>query len=394
MLEQLEKYRLLEEVGHGGMAVVYRGVDTALDREVAVKVLHPHLANQPESKQRFHREAQAVAKLHHDNILEIYDYSGMDSGRSYIVTEFIHGQTLKEFLRHRPISHPEIAVMIVLEVSEALNHAHSFGVIHRDIKPENIMIREDGRVKLTDFGIAHIVDVHGLTVTGQLLGSPAYMCPELVEGRPLDFRSDLFSLGTLLYQLATGKLPFSGKNAHEILKRIVEGKFQAPEVANPIVGPELGKVIRKTLAHSPQERYGSVSELQNDLRKFLDDVEVEDPREELKEYFRDPTAYGLAFQDRAVKALTARGKAALRQGHTQQAVSTSIACSVPTPKPSRCAAYCHHRQATPSVASGWRYGRRSNPVRCGLVASATLATQCGRTFDYGCSPCERKATKG
>lgn len=179
---QLQKYKLLEEVGQGGMAVVYRGIDTTLNREVAIKILHPHLAKEEESKQRFQREAQAVAKLHHDNILEIYDYSGESSNESYIVTEFIHGVTLMDFLARHPISHPEIAAMIICEVCLALAHAHNFSVIHRDIKPENIMIRQDGRVKLMDFGIAQMVDLHKLTVTGQLLGSPAYMSPELVQG--------------------------------------------------------------------------------------------------------------------------------------------------------------------------------------------------------------------
>ena len=150
----LQKYTLLEEVGQGGMAVVYRGLDTNLNREVAVKILHPHLAKDQESKQRFQREAHAVAKLRHDNILEIYDYSGLASDESYIVTEFIHGSTLKAFLSKTPMVHAEIAAMVIIEVCKALDHAHELNIIHRDIKPENIMIRADGRIKLTDFGIS------------------------------------------------------------------------------------------------------------------------------------------------------------------------------------------------------------------------------------------------
>src|SRR4051812_4484059 len=185
----LSRYKLLEEVGQGGMAVVYKGLDTTLNREVAVKVLHPHLADQPESRARLQREAHAVAKLRHENILEIFDYSGPDSPESYIVTEFIHGTTLKSFMTGHPsaIAFPEVAEMIVSEVAAALEHAHSLGVIHRDVKPENVMIRSDGRIKLMDFGIAQIVDKERMTVTGQLLGSPAYMAPEHVEGKPIDF---------------------------------------------------------------------------------------------------------------------------------------------------------------------------------------------------------------
>jgi predicted Ser/Thr protein kinase len=309
----LVKYKLLEEVGHGGMAVVYRGLDTALNREVAVKILHAHLAEQDESKQRFQREAQAVAKLRHENIIEIYDYSGLDSPESYIVTEFIHGRTLKDFLSKHPISHPEIAAMVIVEICNALAHAHSLGVIHRDIKPENIMIRDDGRVKLTDFGIAQVIDVQRLTVTGQLLGSPAYMAPELVEGKRIDFRADIFSVGTLVYQLATSDLPFKGKNPHEVLKRIAEGRFVDPEVANPIVGGQLARIIRKALAHEPADRYPKIDQLQAELTEFLGMVGITEPRTELAAYFANPVKYSQALQQRVVETLTRKGKDALQQ---------------------------------------------------------------------------------
>ncbi len=318
--QQVEKYKLLEEVGHGGMAVVYRGLDTTLNREVAVKILHSHLAEEEESKQRFHREANAVAKLRHDNIIEIYDYSGIDSEDSYIVTEFIHGQTLREFLNRHPVSHPEIAVMIIVEVCNALKHAHEVGVIHRDIKPENIMIREDGLVKLTDFGIAQVVDVQRLTVTGQLLGSPAYMAPELVEGKPVDTRADVFSVGTLLYQMSTGELPFKGNNAHEVLKRISDGKYVDPEVANPTVGSQLARIIRKTLAHDPDARYLTIEELRGSLEEFLSDVEISDVRKELAEYFSSPKDYSKGLQERVVESLTRRGTQALAAKKTPQAL--------------------------------------------------------------------------
>ncbi|MGZ3429900.1 MAG: serine/threonine protein kinase, partial [Polyangia bacterium] len=244
---QLSRYRLLQEVGQGGMAVVYKATDTTLNREVAVKVLHPHLAGQEESRARLQREAHAVAKLRHENILEIFDYSGPDSAESYIVTEFIHGRTLKNFLVDHPLPFPEIAEMIASEVARALEHAHQFGVIHRDVKPENVMIRDDGLIKLTDFGIAQIVDKERMTVTGQLLGSPAYMAPEHVEGRPLDFRTDVFAVGILTYQLATGQLPFRGKNPHEVLKRIAECRFVPANGVNALVGKRLNGVIDKAL---------------------------------------------------------------------------------------------------------------------------------------------------
>ncbi|HEY8926569.1 MAG TPA: serine/threonine-protein kinase, partial [Polyangia bacterium] len=185
------RYRLIEEVGQGGMAIVYRAKDDSLKREVAIKVLHRHLSAEPESKARLEREAQAVAKLRHDNILEIFDYSGADASSSYIVTELIHGETLKQFLARRSIGHPEVASLITAELCGALVHAHGMGIIHRDVKPENVMIRNDGLLKLMDFGIAQVLDLERMTVTGQLLGSPAYMAPELIEGKPLDVRTDV-----------------------------------------------------------------------------------------------------------------------------------------------------------------------------------------------------------
>src|ERR1700747_556450 len=184
-----DRYRLLEEVGQGGMAIVDRGADNTLKREVAIKILHHHRATEPESKARLEREAQAVAKLRHENILEIFDYSGIDSQSAYIVTEFIDGPTLKQWLSDHAITFPEVAALIAAEVGGALVHAHGLGIIHRDVKPENVMIRKDGLLKLMDFGIAQVVDLQRMTVTGQLLGSPAYMAPELIEGKPLDFRT-------------------------------------------------------------------------------------------------------------------------------------------------------------------------------------------------------------
>ena len=240
----LDKYELLERVGQGGMAVVYRGIDRSLKRVVAIKILHKHLSDYQEARDRFEREAQAVAKLRHENILEIFDYSGAQdaeaAGASYIVTEFIDGQTLKQVTTDRPIQFPEIGAMVVLQVCRALAHAHHVGILHRDVKPENIMVRADGVVQLMDFGISHMVHLERLTVPGQLLGSPAYMAPEHVEGRPLDYRTDVFAAGIVLYQLTTGKLPFEGKNPHEVLKRIAECRFVDPRQVNPRSGTGSG----------------------------------------------------------------------------------------------------------------------------------------------------------
>ncbi len=304
----LDKYELLEEVGQGGMAVVYRGLDRSLRREVAVKVLHRHLASHQEARDRFEREAHAVAKLHHENILEIFDFSGNSSSESYIVTEFIEGPTLRQFINDHRIGYPEIGALITAQVCKALTHAHGMGILHRDVKPENIMIGKDGVVKLMDFGIAQMVDLQRMTVTGQLLGSPAYMSPEHVQGNPLDFRTDVFSVGILLYQLVTGELPFQGRNPHEILKRIAECQYKPAHQVNPMVGRELTQIINRALAREPDDRYPDISEMSGALSHYLEDCALGDHPRELGQYFAAPASYELALKARLVDALTRRGR--------------------------------------------------------------------------------------
>jgi tRNA A-37 threonylcarbamoyl transferase component Bud32 len=301
------RYRIIEEVGQGGMAVVYRAHDEKLRREVAVKVLHAHLLAEPESKARLEREARAVAKLNHDGILQIFDYSSEEAAASYIVTEFIDGQTLKQFLSNRRLPVPELAALIVVELGEALTHAHSLGIIHRDIKPENVMVRKDGALKLMDFGVAQVVDLERMTVTGQILGSPAYMAPEVLDGRTLDFRSDVFSVGVMLYQMATGALPFTGKNPHEVLRRVSEGKFADPRTVNRLVSDQLARVIARALARKPEDRFPTIHDMVEELRGYTSDAGLEKPREELRAYLTDLEDYEKALVPRMVSALVASG---------------------------------------------------------------------------------------
>ena len=315
-----ERYRLLREVGQGGMAVVYRAIDETLKREVAIKILHQHLASEPESKARLEREAQSVAKLHHENILEIFDYSGPDSASSYIVTEFIDGQTLTEFIATHPIGYPEVAALVAVEIGGALAHAHAAGIIHRDVKPENVMIRKDGVLKLMDFGIAQVIDLQRMTVTGQLLGSPAYMAPELIEGKPLDFRTDVFAVGIMLYQLATGALPFAGKNPHEVLRRIVEGKFADPRTINKRLADGFARVISRALARRPDDRYATLDGLTADLRAHLVEAGLGDVKREVRGFFADPPAYEAALPARLAAALSATADTALRAGRKGKAI--------------------------------------------------------------------------
>jgi tRNA A-37 threonylcarbamoyl transferase component Bud32 len=301
------RYRIIEEVGQGGMAVVYRAHDEKLRREVAVKVLHAHLLAEPESKARLEREARAVAKLNHDGILQIFDYSSEDAAASYIVTEFIDGQTLKQFLASRKLPVPELAALIVMELGEALGHAHSLGIIHRDLKPENVMVRKDGVLKLMDFGVAQVVDLERMTVTGQILGSPAYMAPEVLDGRTLDFRSDIFSVGVMLYQLATGALPFPGKNPHEVLRKVSEGKFADPRTVNRLVSDQLARVIAKALARKPEDRYATIHAMTDELRAYVADAGLGTAKDELRTFLTEPDEYEKTVIPRMVSSLVASG---------------------------------------------------------------------------------------
>lgn len=315
-----DRYRVIEEVGQGGMAVVYRACDQALGREVAVKVLHAHLLSEGESKARLEREARAVAKLQHDNIVQIYDYSGADSRASFIVTEFIDGQTLRQFLAGGALPLPELAAMCVIEVAAAVAHAHGLGILHRDIKPENVMVRRDGLLKLMDFGVAQVMDMERMTVTGQLIGSPAYMAPELIEGKPVDVRTDVFALGIMLYQLATGKLPFSGRNPHEVFKRITDGRFAPARSHNPLVGVALDRILARALARAPDERYPNVLALVDELRAYTRDAGLGEARVALRAFFLDPPGEVARLRAAMPAALLDAGRAARREGRIARAL--------------------------------------------------------------------------
>jgi serine/threonine-protein kinase len=320
MLKRVEKYEIIGEIGHGGMATVYRARDTRLDREVALKVMHPHLQGSREAKQRFAREAVTVARIRNPAILEIYDYSGEDSEIAFIATELLTGPTLKVFAEQHSDMPAEIAACLALQVARALSAAHAEGIVHRDVKPENVLLHENRGIKLTDFGIAQLVDMQSMPTTGQVLGSPAHMAPEQVEGKECDARSDLFALGTVLYLLATGELPFSGQNAHQVLKRIVDGKFRDPLQVRPAIGNRLASMIRKLLELDPAKRYATAAELERDLLAFVTESGIESPEDAVARYLSDPEGYGATLRAQLVLKLTELGEQAQARGEVPVAL--------------------------------------------------------------------------
>jgi serine/threonine-protein kinase len=320
MLRKIEKYEILDEIGHGGMATVYRARDSRLDRPVALKVLHPHLRGAREARSRFTREAKSVARLRHPNILEIYDNSEEDSDESYIVTELLTGPTLKEFAEATPNIPAEVAACFAIEIARALEHAHTAGIIHRDVKPENVLLHQARCIKLTDFGIAQMVDAQSFTATGQILGSPGHMAPEQVEGKDCDERADIFSLGTVLYYLAVGRLPFFGRNPHQVLRRIMEGDYVDPLRARASIGGRLRGIIVKSLERDPEKRYRNATEIEHDLLAFVGEVGIDDPSELLARYLGDPDAVSEELRATLVGKLTQLGEQASAAGDVPRAL--------------------------------------------------------------------------
>jgi serine/threonine protein kinase len=320
---QIGRYRILEQLGSGGMSVVYKGLDTALDREVAVKVLHPHLAGKDESRRRLAREARAVARLHHPNILEVFDFSAADSQNAYIVTEYIRGRTLRQFLDEGGLEPPELAAMIIHELAAALAHAHEEGVIHRDLKPENVMVREDGVLKLMDFGIAKLLETEErMTVTGALVGSPAHMAPEIIEGLEAGPEADVFSLGIMLYAFVTGRLPFSAPNTTATLKRILDGAYEDPRRRVGALSDELAEIITTCLQRDRRNRYAHAGQLRDALADYLTGLGFPRVNEELASFFADPASYKKAARQRIVAALLERSEHLLAEKRTPRALAS------------------------------------------------------------------------
>ena len=317
---RVEKYEIADVIGHGGMATVYRARDTRLDREVALKVMHPHLQSAREARERFEREALSVARLQHPGILEIYDYSGEESEFSFIATELLTGPTLRKFADEHPEIPAEIAACFIIAVTRALKVAHAEGIIHRDVKPENVLLHRNREVKLTDFGIAQLRDAQSMTSTGQVLGSPGHMSPEQIEGKESTERSDLFSLGTVLFLLATGRLPFSGRNPHQVLKQIVDGKYPDPLQVRSSIGTTLRVIVVRCLQVDPEQRYPNAAELEADLSDFVKQVGIDSPLQALAEYLENPEAVAESLRVRTVEHLIQAGLKAHRRNDVRAAL--------------------------------------------------------------------------
>jgi serine/threonine-protein kinase len=328
--KRLGRFLITGELGRGGMATVYRARDPQLGRDVAIKVMHGFFAGRPELEARFRREANAVATIRHPSILNVFDFAppaGEEPG--YIVSELIEGPGLRSVLdAHGGKLPPEVAALIVARLAEALGAAHAAGIVHRDVKPDNVMIdRANGaaRIVLTDFGVAHVSSLDTMTATGAVLGSPAFMSPEQARSEEVSATSDVFSLGSTLYQLCTGHLPFSGKDPLAVITGILRGHYRRPSEIEPKVGAAVEQVIVRCLQTAPAARFANGTEVARALREALaplrETARLADEEAALARFLADGPRFEAELAPSVAHVALEEAEKARRRGHTARALA-------------------------------------------------------------------------
>lgn len=284
------RYKIVEEVGKGAMGVVYQAHDPQIDRMVALKVLRQDRVSSEDLVQRFLKEAKAIGRLSHPNIVTVFDV-GHDHGTIYIAMEFLEGTPLNEVIKEGKLPLEKI-VDLGVQMAQAVDYAHEKGIVHRDIKPTNIILKPDGQLKITDFGIARIEDPSATqqTQAGEILGTPVYMSPEQVMGKTVDGRSDLYSLGVILYELGTGTRPFAGNNLAAIFRAITQDEATDPSILEPSMPARLSQLILKSLNKTPEERFQTGKAMSQALELCLTEKTIKPP---LATTSKKPRAIGL-----------------------------------------------------------------------------------------------------
>src|SRR5688500_2252129 len=283
MISTLGRYKIVAEIGQGAMGTVYKAVDPIIDRTVAIKTINLNLSRQEleEYEQRFQQEIKAAGRLNHPNIVTIYDVGKTDAV-AYMAMEFLEGLELKDMIATGQIPPADQIVDIISQVADGLSFAHQQDIVHRDVKPSNIMVMKGGIAKITDFGIARLPNSAVKTMTGLILGSPRYMSPEQVIGKAIDARSDIFSLGVVLYEALTGVAPFDGDNVNAIMYATVNTTPPPPSAHNRAVPAMLNLIVAKAMAKLLEDRYQTVKEFAEDMREVRRQMDSSRPQAALK----------------------------------------------------------------------------------------------------------------
>jgi len=321
MVERIGTCRVLGEIGSGGMAVVYEAIQEPLSRRVAIKALKPSIAIDSQFAERFEREAHFMASLQHENILHVIDF--IKDGRSmFIIMEYVDGIDLYDLLERCPRVPADVAALITLQLARGLDYAHFRGIIHRDIKPANIMVSMHGDVKLMDFGIARHERFGDLTETGTGLGTPSYMSPEQILGDKLDFRSDLFSVGIVLYQMLTGRKPFVEDDTRTVMQKIRLDRYESPKKLGVDVPRKLERIMARCLQKMPANRYPTTQALIDDLTEFLAPRVPMSHNARLVMYLHET---GVMTGDQTDEVLSAVAPRVLRRGQRDSGFLWSVA---------------------------------------------------------------------
>jgi tRNA A-37 threonylcarbamoyl transferase component Bud32 len=346
-LQQLGRYEIIEELGHGAMGVVYKARDPLIDRTLAIKTVGLDLSREESEafEQRFYREAKSAGRLNHSNIVTIHDV-GKSDAVAYIAMEFLQGRSLREILDSGVVFPPEKIADIVAQVADGLAFAHENGIVHRDIKPPNIMVLDSGLVKITDFGIAQL-PTGSRTLAGAVFGSPKYMSPEQVVGDQVDGRADIFSLGAVLYEMLTGLPPFFGRDLNAVLYQVINEMPAAPSSRNKSIAPAFDYIVAKAMAKHPDDRYSSARAMAWDARNFRD---LQPPSVALHE--------ARTIERRAIRR---------RKGETAASLALAAVAATPDGASSR-----------PAVAADTSFRQRRNLVIAGV--SAALLVVVGGAF--------------
>ncbi|MBT3389958.1 MAG: serine/threonine protein kinase [Chloroflexi bacterium] len=382
--QMLGKYQVIERLGRGGMAEVYKAHHPQLERYAAIKVLHHFLAEGKDFTARFQREAKAIATLRHPNIVQVYDFESQDD-LYYMIMEFVDGGTLKDRLLQSaaPLPYAEI-VHIIQETASALGYAHRQGMLHRDIKPANVLLGKDGRVVLTDFGIARILSDTQFTATGTLVGTPSYMSPEQGMGLHVSAASDIYSLGVILYEMVTGKVPFDSDTPLAVIHKHINEPLPRPRSLRPDIPPALEAVIEKALEKDPAQRYASADEFKNALDEAFDVIPVPQQdarrapsaaearsRERLPEVY-DKATVAMQAQDDPIskQTIASRPTVAMEPAEADMAEKATVAMEVEAPMPQKSQRVSERQSGQTSQPAA-----RANRIKIifGFIGAAILA---------------------